>query len=55
MPAPPHTASKIERGKSVPGGETILKLIGVLETTAPDLYEGIVWDADRGVFVVAPA
>jgi len=51
----PTQLSKIERGKSVPGGETILKLVAVLGTSTTTLYEGIVWDAERGVFVVSPA
>ena len=51
----PTQLSKIERGKSVPGGETIVKLIGVLGTSEATLYEGIAWDAERGVFVVTPA
>ncbi len=51
----PTQLSKIERGKSVPGGETILKLIEALGTTAATLYDGIAWDTERGVFVVTPA
>jgi transcriptional regulator with XRE-family HTH domain len=48
----PTQLSKIERGKSVPGAETVGKLIAVLDTPPSDLYEGIGWDANDGAFVV---
>lgn len=50
----PTQLSRIECGKNLPGGETIAKLIAALQTTLFDLYEGIDWDPERGVFVVAP-
>ncbi len=51
----PTQLSKIERGKSVPGGETVVKLVGALGTSAAILYDGIVWDPERGVFDITPA
>jgi transcriptional regulator with XRE-family HTH domain len=51
----PTQLSKIERGKSAPGAETVVKLMGVLGTNGEVLYEGIAWDSERGVFVVTPA
>lgn len=50
----PTQLSKIERGQSAPGAETISKLIRVLGTSWDALHEGIAWDAERGVFDVTP-
>jgi transcriptional regulator with XRE-family HTH domain len=51
----PTHVSNIERGETVPKAETVLKLIEVLGTTGDALFEGIEWDAERGVFEVTQA
>lgn len=50
----PTQLSKIERGMSAPGAETISKLIRALGTTWDALNEGIVFDLERGDFDVEP-